>query len=231
MDFVKYQALGNDYLVVGAEAIGDRLTPAVVRRICDRHFGVGSDGILVQGPRDANDQFTLRIFNPDGSEAEKSGNGLRIFARALWDAGSVQDAPFPVITLGGLVTCQVVAQGQAVIVEMGQVRFTSDDIPVTGPSREVLQETLIVNGQAVEYSAATVGNPHCVIFRDHVSEIETRTLGPLIETAPHSRSALMCSFWKCVTGGISAWRYGNAEQGIPWPLGAVVVRRRQSLTN
>jgi diaminopimelate epimerase len=184
MRFKKYHAIGNDYLVMEAHVLGNLLTPAVVRRICDRHVGVGADGILVQGPRDAQGRFTLRIWNPDGTEAEKSGNGLRIFARALWDAGVVQAAPFPVVTLGGLVTCQVIAQGKAVTVEMGQVRFTSLDIPVTGPPREVLRETLVVNGQTVEYSAATVGNPHCVILRDRVSVSETCALGPLIETAP-----------------------------------------------
>ena len=182
--FTKYHALGNDYLVVEADGIDRRLTPAAIRRICHRQFGIGSDGILVRGTDDPQGRITLRIFNPDGSAAEKSGNGLRIFARYLWDTGVVRETPFPVITQGGLVTCQVLAQGQMVTVEMGQVSFTSTDIPVLGPPREVLQETLRVDGQAVEYSAATLGNPHCVILRDHVSEAEARRLGPLLETHP-----------------------------------------------
>ena len=78
MRFKKYHAIGNDYLVMEAHVLGNLLTPAVVRRICDRHVGVGADGILVQGPPDAQGRFTLRIWNPDGTEAEKSGNGLRI---------------------------------------------------------------------------------------------------------------------------------------------------------
>lgn len=182
MHFAKYHALGNDYLVVEADGIDHPLTPAVIRRICHRHFGIGSDGILVRGADDPQGRITLRIFNPDGSEAEKSGNGLRIFARYLWDTGVVRETPFPVMTQGGLVTCQVLAQGQAVTVEMGHVSFTSTDIPVLGPPREVLQETLPVDGQAVEYSAATLGNPHCIILRDQVSEAEARRLGPLLET-------------------------------------------------
>ena len=87
MRFAKYQALGNDYLVVEEDEWATRLTPAVVRRICDRHFGIGSDGVLVRYQGLDRDEIRLRILNPDGTEAEKSGNGLRIFARYLWDHG------------------------------------------------------------------------------------------------------------------------------------------------
>jgi diaminopimelate epimerase len=183
MRFMKYHALGNDYLVIEEGATGD-LSPAATRRICDRHRGVGSDGILVAGPPEPGGRFPLRILNPDGSEAEKSGNGLRICARYLWDRGAVGERPFEVLTRGGPVTCLVLGRGEAVAVEMGRVRFTSADIPVAGPPREVLRETLAVNGQAVEYSAATIGNPHCILLRDRVSEAEARALGPLLEADP-----------------------------------------------
>src|SRR5258706_9968154 len=99
MRFHKYQALGNDYLVLEPSA-QSALAPALVRRICDRHFGLGSDGILLGTPAPGGG-FALRIFNPDGSEAEKSGNGLRIFARYLWDTGRVGNDFFPVATKGG----------------------------------------------------------------------------------------------------------------------------------
>ncbi len=183
MRFVKYHALGNDYLVFGGAA-ADFLSPAAVRRVCDRRLGVGADGVLVAGPPEPGGRFTLRIMNPDGSEAEKSGNGLRIYARYLWDRGAVRDRPFGVLTWGGPVTCRVLGRGEAVAVEMGRVRFTSADVPVTGPPREVLRETLAVDGQTLEYSAATVGNPHCVLLRERVFEAEARALGPLIEADP-----------------------------------------------
>jgi diaminopimelate epimerase len=102
---VKYQALGNDYLVVERVDFAERLSSSAVRRICDRHFGIGSDGILVREPSSDPTEFRLRILNPDGSEAEKSGNGLRIFARYLWDQRLVSDAPFKVVTPGGAVLC------------------------------------------------------------------------------------------------------------------------------
>jgi diaminopimelate epimerase len=182
MRFAKYHALGNDYLVFEGKAVGDLLSPATVRRICDRHRGVGSDGILVRGECDADGRFPLRILNPDGSEAEKSGNGLRIFARYLWDLGAVTERPFEALTPGGVVTCQVLPGGRSVTVEMGRVSFSSADIPVTGPPREVLRETLDVAGRPIEFSAATVGNPHCVVLCDRATEAEARALGPLLET-------------------------------------------------
>jgi diaminopimelate epimerase len=181
MRFWKYQALGNDYIVVESGEWRGTLGPANVRRVCDRHFGIGADGILVRREDTAPGEFSLRILNPDGSEAEKSGNGLRIFARYLWDHGFVGHSPFAVSTPGGVAHCKVLDQGRAVVVNMGVVRFTSQDIPVTGPDREVIQELIDVRGQSYRFTAATLGNPHCIIARNVVSADETRLLGPQIE--------------------------------------------------
>lgn len=185
MKFIKYQALGNDYLVFDRSEAGE-LTEAQVRRICDRHYGPGSDGILVAAlPAAQADSvaFTLRIFNPDGSQAEKSGNGLRIFARYLWDQGRVAEAPFTVETPGGQVRCQVHPGGRQVTVEMGRVSFDSRDIPVSGPPRLVLDEVLLLGDRPLRYSAATIGNPHCVVIGEAVSPELAQRLGPVIEHA------------------------------------------------
>jgi diaminopimelate epimerase len=179
--FAKYHALGNDYAVLERGALPRPLTPEWVRRVCDRHRGLGADGILVREPGSSH---RVRIFNPDGSEAEKSGNGLRIFARYLFDRGAVGAGRFAVETAGGTVQCTVDAGGRSVAVEMGPVRFASEAIPVTGPSREVLREPIEVGGVALEISAATVGNPHCVVLREAVSAEEARRLGPLLEREP-----------------------------------------------
>lgn len=179
MQFWKYQALGNDYLVMDGRGQA-LLAPDLVRRICDRHFGVGSDGILWHEP-EQDGAIALRIYNPDGSEAEKSGNGLRIFARYLFDRKLVGGDPFAVSTPGGRVSCHVLDGGLRVEVEMGRVSFSSRDIPVVGPEREVLEETLEIDGEPVVYSAATVGNPHCVILREKVSAEEACRLGPRLE--------------------------------------------------
>lgn len=183
MHYHKYQALGNDYLVVEPAEIRAGLSPKEIRRICDRHYGVGSDGILIGPLPTAEADFTLRLYNPDGSEFEKSGNGLRIFARYLWDTDRVGTAPFTIRTPGGTVTARVHAGGRRVTIDMGRVSFYSEHIPVAGPPREVLNEIMILDGQKVRYHCATIGNPHCVLIRDSISADEARRWGPLIERA------------------------------------------------
>lgn len=183
MRFSKYQALGNDYLVLNPDEVKGTITPSQVRLICDRHYGVGSDGILFGPLEDPECDFGLRLFNPDGSEFEKSGNGLRIFSRYLWDRGQVQGEPFTIGTPGGKVTAQVHEGGRSATIEMGQVSFDSSRIPVTGPPREVINEVLVIEGEELQYCAATVGNPHCVVLCDEVQAEEAQRLGPLIEHA------------------------------------------------
>lgn len=180
--YVKYQALGNDYLVVDPAGLAAEPAPEQIARICDRHYGAGSDGLLVGPFRDEVCDFRLRLFNPDGGEFEKSGNGLRIFARALWDQGLVGSEPFTIATPGGPVTARVEQAGRRVTVHMGRVSFDSRLIPVAGPPREVLEETLEAAGRLFRYCAATVGNPHCVVLCDRVSAEEARRWGPAIET-------------------------------------------------
>ncbi|MEZ4868666.1 MAG: diaminopimelate epimerase [Caldilineaceae bacterium] len=183
MRFTKYQALGNDYIVIPPDAVPNGLTAAQIVRVCDRHYGVGSDGILL-GPLPSQDaDFGLRLFNPDGGEFEKSGNGLRIFARYLWDEGLVHEAPFTIMTPGGRVTAQVFDRGRRVTVDMGQVSFDSTRIPVLGPPREVLNETIVIAGEELTYCAATVGNPHCVVLCEQVDAALAHRLGPHLETA------------------------------------------------
>src|SRR5438477_13064385 len=136
MKFFKYHALGNDYLVIDPQDWPLPLIPLQIRAICHRNFGVGSDGIL-WGPLPSKQaRFALRIFNPDGSEAEKSGNGLRIFSRYLWDQKLVGNDEFCLETIGGLVKSTVSDSGKSVRVEMGKVSFWSEAIPMAGPRRE-----------------------------------------------------------------------------------------------
>ena len=182
MKFFKYHALGNDYLVIDPVDHAQEFTPAEIVRICHRNFGIGSDGIL-WGPLPAKDatQFALRIFNPDGSEAQKSGNGLRIFCRYLFDQGKVGNAPFKVHTRGGVVQATVHGQGESVTVEMGSVSFDSLRIPVAGAQRDVVRETLTAGGETLTFTSATIGNPHCVIERPDTTSADVHRLGPLIE--------------------------------------------------
>jgi diaminopimelate epimerase len=159
----KSHGLGNDYLVADPSELPFDVTPERIRLVCDRHIGVGSDGLLM-----LNGEHGLRIFNPDGSEAEKSGNGLRIFARWLHDTGRVQTSRFVVSTRGGDAAVEVSGDGQ-VTVDMGVAVF-----------REDLRE-LTVRDKPLEVVALSIGNPHCVVFRDQLDITELRRLGPLIE--------------------------------------------------
>jgi diaminopimelate epimerase len=184
MKFYKYHALGNDYVVLDPRDQPLALTPDQIRVICDRHYGVGSDGILLGPLPSAKALFLLRIFNPDGSEAEKSGNGIRIFCRYLWDHKLVDRRPFRVETKGGLVQCLVLDGGKRVQVEMGRVSFWSKDIPVAGEPREVMQEPITIGEETFRFSGATIGNPHCVIPVQDLSPELARKYGPLLEVHP-----------------------------------------------
>lgn len=184
--FAKSHALGNDYIILDAAHLSFPLTAEAVRAICHRNLGVGSDGILLLVPSPAAD-FGVRIFNPDGSEAEKSGNGLRILGKFLYDHGYTRSSGFTVETPGGTVRVQVQARGgraEVLTVDMGRATFRSGEIPVAGADREVVGEALTVDGRRLMITAVSVGNPHCVIFTAALDEAEVRTLGPKIETHP-----------------------------------------------
>jgi len=196
MQFIKYHALGNDYIVVDPADVGNQLTPSQIRLICHRNYGIGADGILF-GPLETSEcDFALRIFNPDGSEAEKSGNGLRIFSRYLWDRGLVHERPFTILTAGGTVRSRIHKGGRDVTVDMGRVSFDSRQIPVEGPPREVMNEAILIDGQELLFSAATIGNPHCVILRDEVTAEEAQKWGPQIEKDPRFPNRTNVQFMK-----------------------------------
>jgi diaminopimelate epimerase len=180
--FTKYHALGNDYIIIDPKNLPSPLTPEQIKIICHRNFGVGSDGILLGPLPSKKAKFALRIFNPDGSEAEKSGNGLRIFSRYLWDRKLVRKDDFAIETRGGLVQATVMERGKIVSVEMGRVSFWSDEIPVAGPRREVINEPIYLRGQRFNFCGATVGNPHCVLPLPNISADLAKQIGPMLET-------------------------------------------------
>jgi diaminopimelate epimerase len=183
MEFRKYEALGNDYVVLDARKWPALPAAPAIRKLCDRRYGIGADGILF-GPLVDPAGFRLRIFNPDGSEAEKSGNGIRIFARYLRDAGDVTGNRGTIVTAGGVVAFKYLdAQAHRIEVEMGRVTFWSQQIPVTGPNREVINETLQVGDRALRVTCLSIGNPHCVVF-DGATQVDAKRLGPQIEVHP-----------------------------------------------
>ena len=198
MHFRKYHGLGNDYLIPTAAecAAPEEIDAALVRNVCDVHYGLGSDGVLY-GPYFPETAFyqqlgisearcAFRILNPDGSEAEKSGNGVRIFCRYLYDCGLVKrNEKFTLATIGGPIRCRVDDPETAIRAEMGRLSFDSALIPVAGPRREVLREHFLIDGEELEYCAVTIGNPHCVVpCPQGVSRDLACRLGPHIECEP-----------------------------------------------
>ncbi len=185
-EYVRSHALGNDYLVMDPRALSIRLTPAAIRLICHRNLGVGSDGILTL-ERSRREEFGLRIFNPDGSEAEKSGNGARIFAKFLWDHGYTRRRTFRMETKGGVVSASLQIRNgrvRSIAADMGRATFRSREIPVAGRDREVVGERITVEGNTLEITALSVGNPHCVVFVDDTATVDLPRLGRALETHP-----------------------------------------------
>jgi diaminopimelate epimerase len=181
----KYHGLGNDYLVYDPQKNPVALNEARIKLICDRNFGCGSDGILF-GPLLEDGKIKVKIYNPDGSEAEKSGNGVRIFAKYLKDFGYVKEKAFTLSTLGGDVTVEYLSgDGRLMKVRMGKVTFLSSRIPVSGAEREVVNETMTFGEWELQVTCLSIGNPHCVIPMAHVSREKAMELGTLVETSPH----------------------------------------------
>jgi len=213
---IKSHALGNDYIVVDPAALTFRLTPPAIRLICDRHLGVGSDGILALVPSTRGD-FGLRVYNPDGSEAEKSGNGLRIFSKFLYDHGHVSTPVFTVDTPGGVAAIELhLVDGRVdqMTVDVGRATFMSTEIPVAGPPREVVDEVIVAGDQALEITAVSVGNPHCVVFVPDLSLINLHQLGPLLETHPMFPNRTNVQFAQVVSRDrvqILIWERGAGE--------------------
>lgn len=186
--FHKYQALGNDMVVLDPATFTRPLTPELIRRICDRHFGLGADGICY-GPLPDLSPPHMRFFNPDGSEAEKSGNGLRIFARYLWDLGYVSGPVYEIRINQEPIAVRIEDNSaQTITTTIGRLSFHSATIPVAGRPREVIEEAITVEAGGQEHAyritAVSAGNPHCVIFVPELSTAEVKRVGPALETAP-----------------------------------------------
>ncbi len=211
MHFYKYHALGNDYIVLDPQKIKIKLNEENIKLICHRNFGLGSDGILL-GPVFMCDKINLHIYNPDGSEAEKSGNGLRIFSKYLIDAGYVKEKNFFVNTIVDQIPIEVLSYDPVLIrIDMGKVTFKSSEIPVSGKEREVVNETFSIKGISYKITCLSIGNPHCVIPLEDISEHVAREIGPLIENNDLFPNRVNVQFLKVTDRGnisIEIWERG-----------------------
>ena len=209
---IKYQGLGNDYLVLDPNKNRVQLQGKKIALMCQRGFGLGADGVLY-GPVDINGKMGVHIYNSDGSEAAISGNGVCIFAKHLLDHEYVKEKKFEIETLSGSIEVECLnSRATEFRVNMGKASFLSREIPVTGEVREVINEDFTFNNKDYKATCLTIGNPHCIIFMDEVSEKAARELGPYVENAdefPERMNLQICR--KIDTGNldIEIWERGS----------------------
>ena len=200
--FVKMHGLGNEYIVLDSTNIDFKLTEQAIKRLCNIHFGIGSDGIVMYVPSSKAD-FGFRVYNPDGSEAEKSGNGLRILCKYLYDYRYAKSRKFSIETLSDMVYAEVVEEmnGRASLirVDMGKAIFNSHDIPVDSDIPEFIGQKIKVGDKEFEVNCVSVGNPHCVIIKQELNEDEIRKYGPLIENHPLFPNRINVQFAKVLS--------------------------------
>ncbi len=184
MEFTKYHGLGNDFILIDNRASTEpRLTPEDAIQWCDRHFGIGADGVIFALPGQDGTDYTMRIFNNDGSEPEMCGNGIRCLAKFIAELeGLTAPQAYKIHTLGGLITPKLEANG-LVTVDMGEPRLLAAEIPttLTGADEKVVNQPLEVAGKTWQVTCVNMGNPHCVTFVDDVDAIPLETLGSQFE--------------------------------------------------
>lgn len=179
----RYHGLGNDYLVYDPNKNELELNKENVAMLCNRNMGLGSDGIL-EGPFIGEKHMSLKIWNPDGSIAKKSGNGVRIFAKYLKDAGYVQKKNYHLVTDGGMVEITYLNEdGSRLRISMGKISFWSDEVPVTGERREVINEDMVFGRTLYPVTCVSVGNPHCIIPMREISKPLVCKIGNYSEVA------------------------------------------------
>ncbi len=183
-EFVKSHGLGNEYIVLNSEKLSFELNENAIKMICNINFGIGSDGLLLKVPSDKAD-FGLKIFNPDGSEAEKSGNGLRIFCKYIYDYKFSKTRKFTVETLGGIVKADILEvkndKAAMIRIDMGKAVFCSRDIPTSFTKEEVIGEEIRVLDKDFEVNCVSIGNPHCVVIKEDLDIDEIKKYGPYLE--------------------------------------------------
>jgi len=188
MQFTKLHGIGNDYIYIDAinQDISAYDEPALSRVLSDRNFGIGGDGIILVLPSEIAD-FRMRVYNSDGSEAEMCGNGMRAFAKYIYEHGLTDETDLDIETGAGIIKPSLTVKDGTVTlvrVDMGEPRLTRAEIPMAGePAGEpVVNEPLSIAGHDLRMTCVSMGNPHCVIFVDDAASFPFEELGPIIET-------------------------------------------------
>ena len=217
MKFTKMQGLGNDYVYVNClkEKIAD--PPELARKISDRHFGVGSDGLIMINPSDKAD-FEMEMYNADGSRAEMCGNGIRCVAKYVYDYGLTDKTYISVETLAGIKYLDLTVENgkvSLVKVDMGQPILEPEKIPVAVKGSRVVDEPLLVDGKEYRMTCVSMGNPHAVIFVDEdVKNLPLEKIGPSFENHTCFPKRVNTEFVRVIdrhTAEMRVWERGSGE--------------------
>lgn len=225
MRFVKMHGLGNDYIYLdGVAGPLPELTAREIAAMSDRHFGIGSDGVIEILPGEQGADFRMRMFNADGSEAEMCGNGIRCFAKYVYEAGYATEPEFAVLTGAGVIRPRVEAgpdgKVRRVRVDMGEPRLRPEEIPVEGFGGDrVVERPLPVEGYEFPITCVSMGNPHCVIFVEDAPAVEVPRWGPLIERHPAFPARTNVEFVQVVRRDDLIMRVWERGSGITWACG------------
>ena len=233
--FVKSHGLGNEYIVLDSENLGFRLTANAIQKLCNVNYGIGTDGVLLKVPS-TEAEYGLRIYNPDGSEAEKSGNGLRIFCKFLYDYKFTSNKKFSIETPGGIVRAEIMEadnnRAKTIRIDMGKAIFNSRDIPVNSDEHEFIGRQIKAGDRKYEVSCVSVGNPHCVIIKDELDSSEIKKYGPLLENHTLFPNRINVQFAKIISDNlveILIWERGAgytlASGSSSCAVASVLVRR------
>lgn len=188
IEFTKYHGLGNDFILIDNRSSSvPVITPEQAIKLCDRHFGIGADGVIFALPGENGTDYTMRIFNSDGSEPEMCGNGIRclgVFLADLEGESRTKDL-YHIHTLAGVITPQLMADGQ-VKVDMGLPKLLAAEIPTTlsAADSKVINQPLEVGVKTWEVTCVSMGNPHCITFVEDVAAIALESIGPQFEHHP-----------------------------------------------
>lgn len=184
--FSKWHGLGNDFVIVNGFKEKIEHYKEMSIQVCDRHFGIGADGLVVLLPSEIAD-FQMRIFNADGSEAEMCGNATRCVARYVYEYGLTNKEKITLETKAGIIKPELIfIDGilSTIRVDMGEPRLTRSEIPMIGNDEKVINELLTMENSDYYITCVSMGNPHCVLFVDEISDVDVSVVGPSIETNP-----------------------------------------------
>ena len=219
--FTKMHGIGNDYLYVNCMEGIDFDPVAESIRLSDRHFGVGSDGMILICPSETAD-FRMRMFNADGSEGKMCGNGVRCFAKYVYAKGLTDKTVIRVETLAGIRTARLTVENgsvTAVRVDMGSPVFDTADIPVQYPAERLIGQSVPVAGGVWNITCLSMGNPHCVVFVDDVDGLDLEKIGPLFEHDPLFPERVNTEFVQPIDGSTVKMRVWERGSGETWACG------------